>query len=247
MAVSDTTFLHRYHKLLMLQLPAFVQSTADSSTAVEDEQLVAAVLALACLRVDVPRGSDVLLSSSLDGVRGRGGSRSGVRGEVELAAVDVSVGVLVDVLYELTRRVEETNAERSTGRSSAAEQTDSQWQERLAARVDRCVYGAEHGLLLLSHHVNVYADVEARKGIMPALEGGQWRERAAAAILPLLTELDRVMGSGGEGRGAADGAIGGSESTALILSSGGANGRSLEGVRSVLVAALTRRTRQALQ
>ena len=248
MIMSDTTFLHRYHKLLMLQLPAFVQSTVDASTAVEDEQLVAAVLSLACLRLDLPRGSDVSLSSSLDGVRGRGAGRAGASGDMDLMAVDVSVGVLVDVLYELTRRVEEANAERSTARSSVADQGDSEWQERLTARVDRCVYGAEHGLLLLSHHVNVYADVDARKGVMPAIDGGQWRERAAAVVLPLLSEVDRVMGSGGEGKGVVNGVSGGgSESTALILSSGGAGARGVEGVRSMFVAALTRRTRQALQ
>ena len=248
LVVSDATFLHRYHKLLMLQLPAFVQSSVDSSATVEDEQLVAAVLSLACLRLDVPRGSDVLLSSSLDGVRGRAGGRAGARSDVQLAAVDVSVGVLVDVLFELTRRVDENNAERSTGRSSAVEQTDSEWQERLAARVDRCVYGAEHGLLLLSHHVNVYGEADTRKGLMPAVDGGQWRERAAAVILPLLSEVDRVMGSGGESQGAADGVNdGGGGSTELVVSSGGAAGRGVEGVRSVFVAALTRRTRQALQ
>ena len=210
-AVSDTTFLHRYHKLLMLQLPAFVQSTAVSSAAVENEQLVAAVLSLACLRLDVPRGSDVLLSSSLDSVRNPGSGR-GQRNDMEVAAVDVSVGVLVDVLFELVSRVAKTNAELSAARSSPAEEAGSGWQERLAARVDRCVYAAEHGLLLLSHHVNVYTEMEGRKGLMPTLDASQWRERAAAIVLPLLTELDRTMGSGGEVSGGMDGGGGGSTS-----------------------------------
>ena len=245
----DTAFLHRYHKLLLLQLPAFVQSPADSLAAVDEEQLMAAVLSLACLRLDIPRGSDVLLSSSLDGMRGRGANAQSLRagGDAELAGVDVSVGVLVDVQYELTRRVEQSLAQQSAARSATAQYDDSEWQQRLTARVDRCVYAAEHGLLLLSHHVNVYAEAGAGKGIMPGVGGGQWRERAAAVVLPLLGEVDRVMGSGGEALSGTDGVSDvASASTALILSSGAASGRGTQGVRSTFVAALTRRTRQAL-
>ena len=248
--VSDVAYLQRYHKLLMLQLPAFVQSqsSADFSTAVEEEQLVAAVLSLACLRLDLPRGSDVLLSSSLDSACSRGGR--GLRNnDMDVASVDVSVGALVDVLFELAGRVAESNAELFNIRSSAAEEFESDVQERLAARVDRCVYAAEHGLLLLSHHVSVYTEMEGRPGLMSStLDAGQWRERAAAVVLPLLAELDRTMGGVEEVSNGVDGDVGAgglSASTALVVSSG-VSGKSAGGMQSQFGAALTKRTRKAL-